>query len=226
MWTLAWWWMLFALPLPWLVRRFVPAEPIDRDAALKVPFGAEFGDLAGLRAPTRSRRWRLLVLSSAWVLAVLASARPQFVGEPVVIGEQPGIFMAERDDHRPGQRRQVDDLVGLEAAGAVLNQKVRATGQDVALALGRLHHLDRLFDGLGDLILDLTHAPGLPLVFSLVNNASNPTARPRASRTWIFSRFGGVIRVSEGVFCGPRRRTSERMPAMTAPHEQIGRAHV
>jgi Ca-activated chloride channel family protein len=83
MWTLAWWWMSFALPLPVLVRRLVPAEPIDRDAALRVPFGAEFDDLAGARAPAVSRRWRLALLSAAWVLAVLAAARPQFVGEPV-----------------------------------------------------------------------------------------------------------------------------------------------
>ncbi len=51
MWTLAWWWMFVALPLPWLVRRVVPAEPLDRDAALKAPVAAEFADLAGLRAP-------------------------------------------------------------------------------------------------------------------------------------------------------------------------------
>ena len=83
MWTLAWWWMVFALPLPWLVRRLMPPEPIDRDAALKVPFSGEFDDLAGLRAPVISRRWRLGVLAAAWALAVLAAARPQFVGEPV-----------------------------------------------------------------------------------------------------------------------------------------------
>jgi Ca-activated chloride channel family protein len=83
MWTLAWWWMLLALPLPWVVRRIVPPEPIDRDAALKVPFGTEFSDLAGLRTPAVSRRWRLAVLATAWILAVIAAARPQFVGDPV-----------------------------------------------------------------------------------------------------------------------------------------------
>jgi len=83
MWTLAWWWMLFALPLPWLVRRLVPAESLDRDAALRVPVAAEFAELAGLRAPTAARRWRLGVLLVLWLLAVLAAARPQFVGEPV-----------------------------------------------------------------------------------------------------------------------------------------------
>jgi Ca-activated chloride channel family protein len=65
------------------VRRFVPPESLDRDAALKVPVAAEFADLAGLRAPAAARRWRLGVLSAVWLLAVLAAARPQFVGEPV-----------------------------------------------------------------------------------------------------------------------------------------------
>jgi Ca-activated chloride channel homolog len=83
MWTLAWWWVLIALPLPWLVRRYLRPEPIDRDAALKVPFAAEFNDLAGFRAPSAARRIRLAILTAAWLLAVLAAARPQFVGEPV-----------------------------------------------------------------------------------------------------------------------------------------------
>ena len=83
MWTLAWWWMLAALPLPWLVRVFVPAEPLDRDAALKAPVASEFADLAGVRSPDAQRRIRLALLSLVWVLAVLAAARPQFVGEPV-----------------------------------------------------------------------------------------------------------------------------------------------
>lgn len=85
MWTFAWWWMLFAVPLPWLVRRFVPAEPQSRDAALKVPVPAEFSDLAGLRAPDAARRWRLAALAAVWLLAVLAAARPQFVGDPVAL---------------------------------------------------------------------------------------------------------------------------------------------
>jgi Ca-activated chloride channel family protein len=85
MWTLAWWWMLFALPVPWLVRRFVPADVLDRDAALKVPVAAEFADLAGLRSPAVAGWWRLAALSAIWLLTVLAAARPQFVGEPVAL---------------------------------------------------------------------------------------------------------------------------------------------
>jgi len=85
MWTLAWWWMLFALPLPLLVRWLMPPDALERDAALKVPVAQEFADLAGLRSPDVARRWRLAVLAAVWVLAVLAAARPEFVGEPVAL---------------------------------------------------------------------------------------------------------------------------------------------
>src|SRR5262245_58618312 len=85
MFTFAWWWMLAVLPLPWLVRRFVPAERLDRDAALRVPVAAEFADLSGLRSPELGRRWRLAAMSLVWLLAVFAAARPQFVGEPVAL---------------------------------------------------------------------------------------------------------------------------------------------
>jgi len=85
MWTLAWWWALFALPLPWLVRRFVPAEPLDREAALKVPAAREFADLAGAGAPLKWKRFKLAALVAVWLLCVLAAARPQYVGEPVAL---------------------------------------------------------------------------------------------------------------------------------------------
>jgi Ca-activated chloride channel family protein len=85
MWTLAWPWILIALPLPWLVRRFVPGDALDRDAALKVPSAAEFADLTGLRGAVLKRQWRVAALAAVWVLAVLAAARPQYVGEPIAL---------------------------------------------------------------------------------------------------------------------------------------------
>jgi Ca-activated chloride channel family protein len=85
MWTLAWWWVLVALPLPWLVRRLLRSDALERDAALKVPMASEFADLAGLRGPVERKEWRLAVLWLVWVLAVLAAARPQFVGDPIAL---------------------------------------------------------------------------------------------------------------------------------------------
>ncbi len=85
MWTLAWWWVLFVLPVPWLVRRFLPAAPVDRGAALKVPAAGEFLELSGIRGRTAGKHVRLVVLAAVWTLAVLAAARPEFVGDPVAL---------------------------------------------------------------------------------------------------------------------------------------------
>jgi len=83
MWTFVWWWVLLLLPVPWLVRRMARPERIDNDAALKVPAMSYLAEVA-VEGPARSRfNWQLAVLWSVWVLAVLAAARPQFVGDPV-----------------------------------------------------------------------------------------------------------------------------------------------
>jgi Ca-activated chloride channel family protein len=79
---LAWPWMLLALPLPWLLRLLLPrAEPVG-SAALRVPF---FGMLSPAQpvAEPPSRRWSLWLALLAWLLLVLAAARPQWLGEPI-----------------------------------------------------------------------------------------------------------------------------------------------
>ena len=85
MWTLAWWWMLFLLPVPWLVRRVLPAASVERDAALVAPAGSPFATLAAPRAVGPASSRRLLGLWAVWILAVLAAARPQLVGEPMAV---------------------------------------------------------------------------------------------------------------------------------------------
>lgn len=85
MFTFAWWWMLLALPLPWLVRRFVRPQPIENDPALKVPRASPFAELAGASAGSASTRWRLALLTAIWVAAVAAAARPQYLGEPLTL---------------------------------------------------------------------------------------------------------------------------------------------
>jgi Ca-activated chloride channel family protein len=85
MWTLDWWWMLLALPVPWLLRRLTSPQKLDRGAALEVPPASP---LAGLVAtgPVASRRGRAaIVLFAVWTLVVLAAARPQHVGEPLAL---------------------------------------------------------------------------------------------------------------------------------------------
>lgn len=82
--SLAWPWVLAALPLPWLVWRFVPAAPRPGGGALRVPF---LQALTGPAAQARraARRGHRLLAWLAWLLLVLAAARPQWPGEPVAL---------------------------------------------------------------------------------------------------------------------------------------------
>jgi Ca-activated chloride channel family protein len=82
MWQLAWWWMFLFLPLPWLVRRFLAPDYMDKDAALRVPVATEFEGLFGTGISGSGRWSRLLLLWIIWSVVLLAAARPQFVGEP------------------------------------------------------------------------------------------------------------------------------------------------
>ena len=79
--TLAWPWVLAALPLPLLTLLLPPAAP-TAGAALRVPF---YGDLPGVSggAPGRRSRWRIAAAVLAWMLLVVAAARPEWVGAPV-----------------------------------------------------------------------------------------------------------------------------------------------
>jgi Ca-activated chloride channel family protein len=78
----AWPWLFAALPLPLLAAWLLPRAREMQDAALRVPFFASISRVASgdRSAPSRGR---LLLAALAWVLLVLAAARPQFVGEPV-----------------------------------------------------------------------------------------------------------------------------------------------
>jgi Ca-activated chloride channel family protein len=81
---LAWPWVLAALALPVIVAWLVPATSGSTEAALRVPFFlrvAAWSDERGVH----TRRWRLVVAVLAWILLVLAAARPQWVGDPVAL---------------------------------------------------------------------------------------------------------------------------------------------
>ncbi|MEI7867599.1 MAG: VWA domain-containing protein [Candidatus Methylumidiphilus sp.] len=75
--------VFFCLPLPWLVRWFIPPADATRQAALKAPFLEELQDLPSahrVAAPKPSLLWLAIV---AWVLLVTAAARPLWLGEPI-----------------------------------------------------------------------------------------------------------------------------------------------
>lgn len=81
MWSLAWPWMLLLLPLPLLVRRLLPAVSGAQDAGLKVPSFRGFSVLSGRSEVEQLLNWRFWLAVIAWLLLVLASARPEYIGD-------------------------------------------------------------------------------------------------------------------------------------------------
>ena len=88
----AWPWLLLALPLPWVLRAWLPATR-STAAALNVPYGARLDAIAGTGGLARAAHasWWLWL---AWVLLCVAAARPQQLGEavqqPPMISPMPG----------------------------------------------------------------------------------------------------------------------------------------
>ena len=78
----AWPYLFAALPLPLLVALLSPRTPRLPSAALRVPFFAALRN----EPPTQRRpraRLPMLLATLAWMLLIIAAARPQWVGEPL-----------------------------------------------------------------------------------------------------------------------------------------------
>jgi Ca-activated chloride channel family protein len=78
---LAWPWMLAALPLP-LLAMWLPAARVAQPPALRFPFAGAWHATAGKGRATH-HRVRLVIAALAWLMLVVAAARPQHVGETV-----------------------------------------------------------------------------------------------------------------------------------------------
>lgn len=81
MWSLAWPWMLAALPLPFLVRRLLAPASAAQDAGLRVPSFRGFSILSERSQAEQLMNWRFWLAAAAWVLLVVASARPEYIGD-------------------------------------------------------------------------------------------------------------------------------------------------
>ena len=81
-----WPWLWLVLPLPWLIRRFIPAINTAEQAALIVPFLDDFSETQSQQATQSNKPWALWLAVAAWCLLVLASTRPQWLGEPIEQG--------------------------------------------------------------------------------------------------------------------------------------------
>ena len=81
-------WLFLLVPLPWLIRRLLPAYRESRPA-LRVPFLDRMKRLTGEQGDSGiplSRRLRLqwLLVAVSWIALVTALARPQWLDDPVV----------------------------------------------------------------------------------------------------------------------------------------------
>ncbi len=81
MWSLAWPWVLLALPLPILINRFLPETSSLQDAGLKVPSFGGFAVLADRSHAEQLLSWKMWLAAIAWILLVVAAARPERIGD-------------------------------------------------------------------------------------------------------------------------------------------------
>lgn len=82
---LEWPWVLILLPLPWLVRKFMPAAEVVQDAALRVPFIEDLNRHAGGGSTPPQKNWLTMLAVAAWLCLTLAASRPQWVSEQIDI---------------------------------------------------------------------------------------------------------------------------------------------
>ncbi|MDA0705149.1 MAG: VWA domain-containing protein [Proteobacteria bacterium] len=85
MWSLAWPWALLALPLPILINHLLPESSSVQDAGLRVPNFGGFAVLADRSQVEQLLSWKLWVAALAWILLVLAAARPERIGDELEV---------------------------------------------------------------------------------------------------------------------------------------------
>ena len=81
MWSLAWPWVLLALPLPLIFRYLLPEAKGLSEAGLRVPSIDSFATLKDRSGTEQLLNWRFWIAVLAWMLLVVAAARPERIGE-------------------------------------------------------------------------------------------------------------------------------------------------
>jgi Ca-activated chloride channel family protein len=75
----AWPWLFVALPLPWIIARVLAPVRTDSSSALRVPL--QLRELAMSEGAAQIPMWRKAMALFAWMLLVVACARPQWLGD-------------------------------------------------------------------------------------------------------------------------------------------------
>lgn len=125
MWSLAWPWVLLALPLPWLLRALLPEARGLSEAGLRVPNLHRFETLKDRSGTEQLTNWRFWLALVAWLLLVLAAARPERIGDELDVPVSGRNLMLAVDlsgsmdqkDFELGNRR-VDRLTATKAVAS------------------------------------------------------------------------------------------------------------
>ena len=125
MWSLAWPWMLLALPLPLLARALLSPVTESQEAGLKVPSFKGFAVLTNRSEAEQRLNWRVWLAIIAWALLVLAAARPERIGDELDVPVSGRNLMLAVDlsgsmdakDFELGNRR-VDRLTATKAVAS------------------------------------------------------------------------------------------------------------
>ncbi|UVE16457.1 VWA domain-containing protein [Pseudomonas sp. LS44] len=169
MFEFAWPWAFLLVPLPWLMRWLLPPAP-SGEAALKVSFLSDLETLAGRRARANLPNWRQQApFILLWLLLLLASARPEWIGEPLPV---------------PATGR--DLLVAVDVSGSMDYADMQWQGLDVSRLTLVKHLLGDFIEGRrGDRV-------GL-ILFGSQAYLQAPLTFDRATvRTWLDEALIGI----------------------------------
>jgi len=125
MWSLAWPWVLLALPLPFVARWLMSESASLQDAGLRVPQLDAFSVLSHRAETEQLMNWRFWLAAIAWILLVLAAARPERIGDELDVPVSGRNLMLAVDlsgsmdqkDFELGNRR-VDRLTATKAVAS------------------------------------------------------------------------------------------------------------
>ena len=108
----SWWPLFFILPLPLLVIWLSPPKAQDSQVALYFPHVAQLSK--SVASPNKKTWPKLLLMWLAWILLVIAAARPMWFGEPVSI---------------PSQGR--DLMMAVDLSGSMQQKDMQINGRSV-----------------------------------------------------------------------------------------------
>ena len=123
MFTLQWWWALFLLPLPFLIRRIVSAVT-NTEAALNIPL-LDQAQLPRASSAPGSNLLAKITVWFFWLCLILAASRPLWVGEPVTQTVSGRDLMLAIDIS--GSMQEMDMLIDSQAVSRIEVLKKVAT---------------------------------------------------------------------------------------------------